>query len=621
MFLALVQTACDKPSTQAAQPAEMPRQLPLATTEPSAATSRALHFTDITPQTGIDMTLTSGRSPSTQILEVNGGGLALVDFDNDGDLDLFIANGATMENPEHGPGCRLYENVTGSDHAESDLPNESSIRFRDITHQAKINITRWAMGVTAGDYDGDGFDDLYISCYGPNVLLRNNGDGTFEDATGRAGVGDDRWAASAAWGDVDNDGDLDLYVTNYLFFDPKNPPPPGRFKGVDVLNGPHNLTPQADVLYENLGDGTFRDITVASGCAAARPSFGLNAIIIDLDRDGWQDIVVANDSMPGFLFRNNGAPGGEASRDQDIEGERSDASASTPHFEEIGVISGLAHNADGGNQAAMGVAFADVDGNGLPDKFTTVFSSDTNALHLNINGTLFEDRAQQYGLAAISRPYLGWATHFCDFDHDGDEDLLLFNGHVYPNASMELMDSEYEQPPLLFERDGKRFKRVKPESAGEWLGWKRRHRCAAWGDLDNDGDIDMVVGELNGPVRILRNDAIGPDEAIQSPLMDWLIVSISDNRPHSKNRRGIGAVIEHVCGDHTQTRWLYSGGSFQSSNAPYVHFGIPGEWRAADTSSSLKITWPAPAPGAPGGVEQRIDDVSLGQHMIIAHPQ
>lgn len=558
------------------------------------------------------MTMTSGESPSTQILEVNGGGLALLDFDNDGDFDLFVSNGATLKDPEHGPGCRLFENITN--------PKDGVVRFRDITKQAGVNITRWAFGANVGDFDGDGFDDIHVSCYGPNILLRNTGTGTFEDVTTRAGASgsDQAWSSSAAWGDIDNDGDLDLYVTNYLVFDPANPPPTGKYKGADVLNGPHGLTPQADVLYENLGDGTFRNITDGSGCGTARPSFGLNVVILDVDRDGWQDIIVANDSMPGFLFHNKGQ--GLGTRDQGAgtaSGGADGAANPQPlnpnpsRFEEIGVISGLSANADGGNQAAMGLAFGDVDGNGLPDKFTTVFSSDTNALHMNYNGTTFEDRAQQYGLGMISRPYLGWATAFYDFDHDGDEDLLMFNGHVYPNASMELMDSEYEQTPLLFARapGGKRFKRVTEQDGGEWLGEKHRSRCAAWGDLDNDGDIDVIVGELNGPIRVLRNDAI--DVAKVNDASNWLIVSLRDDRPASRNRRGIGSVIELNAGDTKQTRWLYSGGSFQSSNAPYVHFAVPPAIAAsADSKPSLTVTWP-------DGTKQQINDVALGQHLIV----
>jgi hypothetical protein len=208
----------------------------------------------------------------------------------------------------------------------------------------------------------------------------------------------------------------------------------------------------------------------------------------------------------------------------------------------------------------------------------------------------------------ISRPYLGWATAFYDFDHDGDEDLLAFNGHVYPNATLELMDAEYEQPPLLFARQGKRFNRIKPEDGGQWLAQKHRDRAAAWGDLDNDGDIDVIVSELNGPIRVLRNDAVEPSK--QGEPANWLIVSLHDDRSGAKNRRGIGSVIELVVGDSKPRRWLYSGGSFQSSNAPYVHFAIPAELTA---KPSLTITWP-------DGTKQTVNDVAMGQHQSVKHP-
>lgn len=581
----------------------------------------SIHFTDITADSGIHATITCGSMPTSEILEVNGGGLAFIDFDNDGDLDLFVANGATLDSPEQGPGSRLFENL-------------GQFHFRDITAEAGIDVYRWASGVAVGDYDGDGFDDLYICCYGPNILLRNNGNRTFTDVTGWA-FGDQaqssipKWSTSAAFGDLDNDGDLDLYVCNYLDFDLSNRPAKSTFKGVDVMGGPHGLPPQHDVLYRNNGDGTFEDVSVRSGCRSVKPSFGLNVLIADFDDDGWQDITVANDSMPDFLFHNTGR-----TKDRGLETEQS---AASPIFQEIGVISGLAANADGSNQASMGLAIADVDGNGQPDKFTTVFSSDVNALHMNQSagpgprqaedasqGTVFfEDRAQQYGLAMVSRPYLGWSAGFYDFDHDGDEDLLFVNGHVYPQARLDTMDSEYEQPPLLFERDGARFKRVMADRGGAWLAKKHRDRNAIFADLDRDGDIDVIIGELNGPIRVLRNDA---------GVRNWLIVELNDMRPDTKNHRGLGAKFElRIVGNHSEparpradgetaniestqavetvmTRWLSTGGGFQSSGAHYVHFGL-GDLDSV-TRLEVTITWP-------DGHRQQLDGVQLNQHLIV----
>lgn len=519
----------------------------------------ALRFEQLEPaDTGLETTLTSGETPSSQILEVNGGGFGLIDYDRDGDLDIFVANGATMAAPENGPGSRLYENLGG-------------LRFADVTTAAGIDLTRWAMGVAVGDYDGDGWDDLYVTCYGPNVLLRNV-EGRFTDVTAQAGVGDPAWATTAAFGDLDRDGDLDLYVVNYLEFDAAAPPPPSRFKGVPVMAGPNGLPAQADVLYENLGDGTFRDVTAEAGCRPQRAGYGLGAVIVDIDSDGWPDILAGNDSMPNVLFHNLGGL----------------------RFEEVGNRSGIAVNSDGSEQATMGIAVADVDGNGRPDFFTTNFSSDTNTLQVNLDGRFFDDRTMQYGLGMISRPYLGWACGFGDLDHDGDEDLLMVNGHVYPQATMATMDSTYLQSPLLFERAGDRFTRVTDPGVGAFLGEPRAGRAAVLGDLDGDGDLDVVTGELNGPIRILRNDgAAGP----------WLIVALEDRG--GGNPRGIGARIEVDAAGSRRRRWLVSGG-FQSSGSQTAHFGLPPNTETV----TVEVTWP-------DGRVQEVRDVAVNRYVVV----
>ncbi len=534
--------------------------------EPAAdhvsAAAPALRFETLEPaETGLQVTMTSGADPSTQIIEVNGGGLGLIDFDRDGDLDVFVANGATMALPEHGPGSRLYENL-------------GAMHFADVTSRAGIDLHRWAMGVAVGDYDGDGWDDLYVTCYGPNVLLRNAG-GRFVDVTGQAGVGDPRWGTTSAFGDLDRDGDLDLYVVNYLDFDVADPPRRSRFKGVPVMGGPHGLTAQHDVLYENLGDGTFRDVTAGAGCRPPQAGYGLGVVILDLDADGWPDIFVGNDSMPNLLYHNLGGL----------------------RFEEVGGRSGLAVNADGGEQATMGIAVADVNGDGLPDVFSTNFSGDTNTLQLNLDGRFFDDRTMQYGLGMISRPFLGWSCGFADFDHDGDEDLLVVNGHVYPEATFETMDSDYRQPPLLFERAGSRFARV-TAGAGAFLSEPRRGRAAVMGDLDGDGDLDVVTGDLNGPIRVLRNDGAGGT---------WLIVQLRDSS--GGNPGGIGARIEVITPAARQRRWLIGGG-FQSSTAPYGHFGLP----PGTETVSVEVSWP-------DGQVQRLDNVAAGRLLTVRRPE
>ena len=522
----------------------------------------ALHFTDQTARSGIDVVLTSGRSPATQILEVKGGGLALIDYDNDGDLDLFLPNGAYLDATAKGPGARLYE-------------NDGHMRFTDVTARSGIDFHGWGMGVAVGDVDGNGFDDIYVAAYGPDVLLLNDGNKRFTDATARAGLGDARWSTAAAFGDMDNDGDLDLYVANYVEFDPAHPPPARTFFGVPVFGGPMGMTAAPDVLYENVGGGRFRDVSQASGIAAAKPSYGLGVVILDFDGDGRQDVFVGNDSMPSFLWINQGQG----------------------RFTEQGLAAGLALNGDGEPQATMGIAIGDVNDDGRPDVFTTNFANDTNTLRVSVPGqAAWEDRTRQYNLAAVSRPFLGWATAFCDFDHDGDEDLVVFNGHVYPTATPETMDSTFRQTPLLFERTGARFERVDAARAGAWLAETHVDRSAAFGDLDGDGDVDMVVGELNGPLRVIENDGAGAHH---------LVVELADRRPGVGNRHGLGSRVVLRQGSATQTRWIFSGGSFQAASAAYAHFGLP----TADPVR-LEVTWS-------DGVRQAVEDVGVDRRMVV----
>ena len=512
--------------------------------EPAAA---AIRFEDVTPGSGIDAVMTSGGMPSRQILEVKGGGLALIDFDGDGDMDLFMPNGATLEEPERGPGARLFENLGG-------------LRFRDVTQSMGDRPSRWAFGAAVGDFDGDGRDDLYLCCFGPDILLRNAGGGRFEDATARAGLGDAGWSTSAGFADFDADGDLDLFVVNYVEFDPARPPAPSQFKGLAVLAGPRGMVPRADLLYENLGDGTFREVGKVAGIGAAIPGCGLNLAIVDFDGDRRPDILVANDSEPNALFMNRTEPGGPM------------------RFEERGMASGIATNIDGAPQATMGIAVGDVDGNGFPDVLTTNFSSDTNTLHVNLDGRFFDDRTSQYGVGAPSRTLLGWAASFDDLDHDGAEDLLVFNGHVYPQATRISMDSDYEQPPLLMRRQGQRFARVPDPGPG--LDAPHRDRTAVFHDFDGDGDVDVVVGELNGPLRVLRNAHDRPD--------DWVKVRPKADGPAGS--RGVGCVVELRAGGTVRARrWIWAGGPFQSTASPEAHFGVPASW---GDDLSVTVRWP-----------------------------
>lgn len=534
----------------------------------SADASSAIRFSDASAASGLgSIVTTSGETPSTTVLEVKGCGLLAIDFDGDGHMDLFVPNGATLEDTEAGPGARL-------------LRNKGDGTFEDVTAASGITHRRWSYGGSVGDYDGDGRDDIYICCFGPDVLLRNLGGGRFEDATTKAGVGAPGWSAQAAFADLDGDGDLDLFVTRYLDFDPANPQPTTRFKGIEVMSGPKGYPALPDLLYENLGNGTFADRSDASGIRAAKPSFGLAVVVVDMNGDGRPDIFVGNDSQPNQLFVNQGGL----------------------KFTEEALRRGIATNMEGGAQATMGTALGDVNADGRPDLLASVFSSDTNTLFVNSPKFFFDDRSSQFGIAAPSRPLLGWAAIFSDFEHDGLEDLIVFNGHVYPQATRATMDSEYEQAPLLMQRQAQRFSAV---DGGAALRAPRRDRAAVTADFDGDGDLDIIVAGLNQPLRYLRNDHDGKD--------DWIVVTLDDRRPGSKNRRGIGAKVEmgpSSAAQPSMVRWLWSGGPFMSNWAPMAHFGV----LAADGPFTARVTWP-------DGRVQTVDGIAPGSRRAIVRTE
>jgi len=521
--------------------------------EPAAS---AIRFSDATREAGLVFVTTSGRKPSTQIVEVKGGGVALLDADEDGDLDVFVPNGATMDAPTEGPGARYFANELAG----------GALRFRDATAEAGLDFHRWGIGVAVGDANGDGHDDLYVTCYGENALFVGDGHGHFHERTQEAGGGGGKlWSAASAFGDLDQDGDLELYVANYLRFDLAHPPPPSTFKNAPVFTGPIPLPPEPDLLFENLGNGTFGDVSERSGIRAVAAAYGLGTVILDFDQDGRPDVYVGNDSTPNFLFVNRGSL----------------------VLEERGAHGGLAYNADGMAQSTMGIAIGDVDGSGRPSVFTTNFSNDTNTLHVNRGGGLFDDQTRRHGLGMVSFPFVGWAAAFHDFDLDGDEDLLSFNGHVYPNATLERMDAGYAEPALLFAREGERFVHVAHPSA--CLAEPHVDRGAAFGDLDRDGDVDVVVSELNGPLRVLCND---------SRARGWLVVALEP--------AVLGSTVELVAGGTTQTRWIHSGGSFVSASAQEAYFGLP---RGA-TGADLTVRWP-------DGARRELSGVRADQRLVV----
>ncbi|MDP6600993.1 MAG: CRTAC1 family protein [Phycisphaerales bacterium] len=504
---------------------------------------RHISLEDVTAQSGVAMSTTCGSETPTQLLEVNGSGLGLLDADGDGDLDLFVANGATMQDPNDGPGWKLFRN-------ESDA---QTIRFSDMTESSGVGLRRWGHAVAVGDANGDGHDDLYVTCVGPNVLLISRGDGGFDDHTTPAGLGDDRWGTAGRFADLDRDGDLDLVVANYVEFDSSSPPPTARYKDQPVYGGPHGMVGQSDVVFEHLDDHTYRDVTADWGFGVP-PSHGLNAAVLDFTGDGAPDVLVGNDSMPNELFVNDGG--------------------FPPTFTPRGIYSGIAGAGDGSMQATMGIAIADLNGDDLPDVFTTNFASDTNTLHISSQGEFFDDRTQAWGFGLPSRPLLGWSCGFFDMDHDGDEDLLAVNGHVYGKATLESMDSRWKQPLLVMTREGNRFLRTTGEPADDL----HVDRAAVFADLDGDTDIDLVVSERSGPVRVLRN------LSIERGAKPGLVITLLQP---GANSRGLGAIIRLIqAGRVIATRWMHDGLGFQSSTAPFAHFGrIP-------RGSVLEVVWP-----------------------------
>ena len=513
----------------------------LGTDPPQAAQGSTVRFTDVSGSTGLASFLNISGSPSKDfIVESIGNGVALFDYDNDRDLDALFVNGSTLTKATNHPMVALYRN--------------DGDRFTDVTAATGLTKSGWGSGVCVADYDNDGFEDVYVTAYGPNVLWRNI-DGRSFVATTQAR--DPRWSTGCAFGDYDRDGDVDLFVANFVRFVPGKVPTRGkrslcRFENIEVFCGPRGLPGEPDALYRNQGNGTFADVTKATNIVDPG-YYGFGVLFSDLDDDGWPDIYVANDSTPNLFFQN-----------------RRDGT-----FSERALQSGLAVSADGREQAGMGVDAGDVNGDGRLDLVTTNFAQDYTTLYLNHGDALFVDSSLRSGLIAAMGPYLGWGVGFVDVDNDGLLDLFIANGHVYPDVA-RTGTSTYRQRNQLLRNVGRGQYRLITTEVGGPLLLEQSSRGAAFGDVDNDGDIDILVSAIDDRPLLLRNDSTGGH---------WITLRLVGVRG---NRSAIGAKVVIETGARRQTVEVRSGGSYMSHNDMRAHFGLG----AATKVDRLTIRWP-----------------------------
>jgi hypothetical protein len=510
----------------------------------------AAQFVDVTHASGIDFHLTCGSLEKRYIMDSMCGGLAVVDYDNDGWMDIFLVNGSTLEDLRAGkchPGKLYRNNHDGT--------------FTDVTTKSGLNHCGWGFGVAVGDYDNDGWEDLYITYLDGAVLYHNHRDGTFTDVTAKAGVGNPgRWGTSTAFGDYDNDGYLDLYVANYVDLDLDHLPEFGsgpfcQYRGIPVSCGPRGLKGSRDRLYHSNGDGTFTDVTEKLGIDPGS-YYGLGVLWLDYDKDGCLDLYVANDSSPNLLYHND-CKGG---------------------FTEAGTEAGVAYSADGREQAGMGIDSADYDNDGWPDIAKMNFSDDTNNLYHNDRNGEFTDLAGPAGFGPISVPFLAFGVKFFDFDNDGWPDIYVANGHVNPQVDRHSFGVTYAERPLLFHnlKDGK-FEEVGMR-AGAAVARRYVARGAATADFLNRGAEDVLISALDGSPVLLRNQTAGRGH--------WLRVKLVGNR---SNRDGFGARVEVRTGELSQYQEARANSSFESASDPRLHFGLG----KASRVEALTVRWPS----------------------------
>ena len=529
----------------------VPKRFPKAGPDikPSAHPPK-VQFQDIAAASGLNFRhVTGDEAKKDYIIETTGSGIALIDYDNDGWLDIFFVNGTTLSGFQKGkePFNHLYH-------------NNKNGTFIDVTESANLIRTGWGQGVCVGDYDNDGFDDLLVTYFGQNVLYRNDGKGHFVDVTEKAGLSNkaERWGTGCSFFDYDKDGDLDLFIANYVDFNINKIPAKGssqfcQWKGLPVMCGPRGLLPATNLLYRNNGDGTFTDVSEKSGITKPGGRYAFTSLVSDYDNDGWPDIYVACDSAPNILYHNN------------HDGT----------FSDNGFTSGTALNEDGQEQAGMGVSAADYDHDGFLDIVKTNFEDDTTTLYRNNGDGTFDDVTFSSRLGVNTR-YLGWGVGFIDFDNDGWKDIFLVNGHVYPEVEAQGV-SRYKQESLLYwnMRDGT-FLDVSA-NAGPGFTTRKPSRGAAAGDLDNDGSPEIVINNINDVPSLLKNSG---------ERKNWIIIKLAGTR---SNRDGIGARVVVVSRGVKQTDEVRSGGSYISQNDLRLHFGL-GD---AQTVDRIEVTWPS----------------------------
>jgi hypothetical protein len=540
-------------------------QLPKSNPKPLA------HFTDIARKAGLtDSVVFGGVDTKKYIIETTGTGVAIFDYDNDGWPDIFIVNGTSLNAPPPGraPTNHLYH-------------NNHDGTFTDVTQKAGLTHTGWGQGVCVGDYDNDGWEDLYVTYYGKNVLYHNNGDGTFTDVSQKAGVAGSgiAWGNGCAFVDYDRDGRLDIMVANYVDFDLATAPAPGdrstcMWKGAPVMCGPQGLRFAKNILYHNNGDGTFEDVTKKAHIDQADGHYSLSVSTLDYDDDGWPDIFVACDSTASILYHNN--------RDGT--------------FSDVAITAGAAFNEDGRAQAGMGSTVADYNGDGQLDIFKTNFSDDTATLYRNNGNGTFDDVTYPVGLG-LNTKYLGWGAMFFDFDNDGWPDVLLVNGHVYPEVDSQHLGSTFQEPRILYHNNGNGTFTDISADGGPGITTVNSSRGLAIGDLWNDGHLSAVISNMNASSSLLVNDVRNSNHWIAFHLIGS---SYAASQKHRSARDAIGARITMKAGARLFVDEVRSGSSYDSNNDMRVHFGLG----SASKLDSMQVRWPS-------GLTEKFDGLAV----------